>query len=148
MGNEASKILIQILPKIVEDSCFHKNINHDHLQREVKIYEDAKFLRNQLKKLGLVAFIRDDSILPRESGVSDKPKKNAVPFKSPDSLSVTIETPNHGPVTGYGNSLGVTLIVGGGYHGKSTLLQAIERGIYNHIYGDGREWIVTEHNCS
>jgi predicted ABC-class ATPase len=144
MGNEASKILIQILPKIVEDSCFYENINHDHLQREVKIYEDAKFLRDQLKKLGLVAFIRDDSILPRESGVSDKPKKNAVPFKSPDSLSVTIETPNHGPVTGMGIPVGVTLIVGGGYHGKSTLLQAIERGIYNHICGDGREWVVTD----
>ena len=38
----------------------------------------------------------------------------------------------------------LTLIVGGGYHGKSTLLQAIERGVYNHIYGDGREWVVTD----
>jgi predicted ABC-class ATPase len=38
---------------------------------------------------------------------------------------------------------GVTLIVGGGYHGKSTLLRAIERGVYNHIPGDGREWTVT-----
>ena len=84
------------------------------------------------------------SILPRESGVSDKPLKNAVPFKSPESLSVTIETPHHGPVTGMGIPMGVTLIVGGGYHGKSTLLQAIERGVYNHLYGDGRELVVTD----
>jgi predicted ABC-class ATPase len=143
MGNEASNILIQILPKIVEDSCNYSNLNTDQLQQEVKIYEDVKFLRNKLKELGLVAFIRNESILPRETGVSDKPKKNGLPFKSPNSLTVTIETPNHGPVKGMGIPKGVTLIVGGGYHGKSTLLQAIERGVYNHIYGDGREWIVT-----
>lgn len=38
---------------------------------------------------------------------------------------------------------GITLIVGGGYHGKSTLLQALERGVYDHIAGDGREYVIT-----
>ncbi len=144
MGLEASRLLCEVLPLIIRDSCFYKNIDQKHLRKEVELYEDANFLRQKLKELGLVSFIKDDSILPRESGVSDKPMKNAVHFKTPESLSVTIDTPNHGPVTGMGIPVGVTLIVGGGYHGKSTLLQAIERGVYNHIYGDGREWVVTD----
>ncbi len=147
MGIEASRILLEVLPRLVEDSCFYKNLNTNHLKEVVELYEDANYLRDEIKKLGLVAFVRDGSILPRESGVSEKPMKNAVPFKTPKSLSVTIETPNHGPVTGMGIPKGVTLIVGGGYHGKSTLLQAIERGVYNHVYRDGREWVVTDHTA-
>lgn len=38
---------------------------------------------------------------------------------------------------------GVTLIVGGGYHGKSTLLRCIACGVYNKVPGDGREFCVT-----
>jgi predicted ABC-class ATPase len=144
MGLEASRLLIEVLPLIVNDSCFYKNLNQKQLKEEVELYEDANFLRQKLKKLGLVAFVKDGSILPRESGVSEKPMKNAVPFKTPQSLSITINTPNNGPVTGMGIPLGVTLIVGGGYHGKSTLLQAVERGVYNHISRDGREWVVTD----
>jgi predicted ABC-class ATPase len=144
MGLEASRLLSEVLPLIVNDSCFYKNLDQKHLIKEVELYEDANFLRQKLKELGLVSFIRDGSVLPRESGVSEKPMKNAVHFKTPESLSVTIDTPNNGPVTGMGIPVGVTLIVGGGYHGKSTLLQAVERGVYNHIYGDGREWVVTD----
>ena len=51
--------------------------------------------------------------------------------------------PNNGEITGMGIRKGVTLIVGGGYHGKSTLLNALEYGIYNHIPDDGREFVVT-----
>ncbi len=43
-----------------------------------------------------------------------------------------------------GISRGVTLVVGGGFHGKSTLLEAISRGIYTHIPGDGRECVATD----
>ena len=144
MGAEASRILLDTLPLLVEDSCFYNNLNSARLKKEVELHLDANFLRGLLKDMGLVAFVGDGSILPRESGVSDKPLKNAVPFKSPESLSVTIKTPHHGPVTGMGIPMGVTLIVGGGYHGKSTLLQALERGVYNHQYGDGRELVVTD----
>lgn len=42
---------------------------------------------------------------------------------------------------------GVTLIVGGGFHGKSTLLQALERGVYHHIAGDGREMVITRQDA-
>ena len=144
MGLEASRLLCEILPLIVKESCFYKNLDQNHLKEEVELYEDANFLRQKLKELGLVSFIRDGSILPRESGVSEKPLKNAVHFTTPKSLSVTINTPNKGLITGMGIPIGVTLIVGGGYHGKSTLLQAVEMGVYNHIYGDGREWVVTD----
>jgi predicted ABC-class ATPase len=144
MGKEASKIFMELLPFIVNDSCFYKNLDSNHLIEEVEHFEDANFIRNQLKSRGLVAFIRDGSILPRGSGVTDKPLKNAVKFKTPKSLEVIFETPNHGYVKGMGIPKGVNLIVGGGYHGKSTLLKAIERGVYNHVYGDGREWVVTD----
>jgi predicted ABC-class ATPase len=144
MGLEASRLLIEVLPRIVKDSCFYKNLDTEHLKEEVELYEDANFLRLKLGEFGLVSFIRNGSTLPRESGVSEKPLKNAVQFKTPESLSVTINTPNNGPITGMGIPVGVTLIVGGGYHGKSTLLQAVERGVYNHISGDGREWVVTD----
>jgi predicted ABC-class ATPase len=144
MGMEASRLLCNVLPLIVNDSCFYKNLNQNYLREQVELYEDANFLRQKLKELGLVSFVKDGSILPRESGVSEKPMKNAVPFKSPESLSITINTPNNGPITGMGIPVGVTLIVGGGYHGKSTLLQAVERGVYNHISTDGRQWVVTD----
>ena len=86
----------------------------------------------------------DGSILPRESGVSDRPMKDAVPFQAPDNLAMTLELPHRGPVRGMGIRRGITLIAGGGYHGKSTLLKALERGVYDHIAGDGREYVITD----
>lgn len=70
--------------------------------------------------------------------------KDAVRFQSPESLSVTLTLPHHGKLTGMGIKKGITLIVGGGYHGKSTLLKALETGVYNHIAGDGREYVITD----
>lgn len=109
----------------------------------VNLVEDAEYIRSRLKEKGVVAFIRDGSVLPRRSGVDDRPLEGAVVFKSPDSLKVSFDTLHHGVVEGMGIPEGVTLIVGGGFHGKSTLLSAIEMGVYNHIPGDGREWVVS-----
>jgi len=67
--------------------------------------------------------------------------EKVVPFKSPKSLEVEIPLLHGKPVTGMGVKAGITLIVGGGFHGKSTLLQALEVGVYNHIPGDGREFV-------
>ena len=86
----------------------------------------------------------DGAVLPRESGVSDRPMKGAVPFRSPETLAVTLDLPHGGTVRGMGIRRGVTLIAGGGYHGKSTLLKALERGVYDHIAGDGREYVITD----
>ncbi len=94
--------------------------------------------------MGLVAFIANGAILPRESGVSEKPlTQGALPFLAPPSLEIEVELPNQGKIKGLGIKKGITLITGGGFHGKSTLLKALERGIYNHIPGDGREGVVT-----
>ena len=98
----------------------------------------------EVLEMGLVAFIANGSVLPRESGVSQRPMKGGIPFVSPSSMEVTLDLPNRGRITGMGIRKGVTLIVGGGYHGKSTLLKALETGVYPHIAGDGREYVVTE----
>ncbi|HIE09852.1 MAG TPA: ATPase, partial [Armatimonadetes bacterium] len=145
LGGQAIEMFFDELPKVVRDSCFYRNLPAHEVKEHVTTSEDATFIRRRLRDLKLVAFIADGAILPRESGISQRPmpKGEAIPFKSPPSLRVTIETPNHGPITGMGIPEGVTLIVGGGYHGKSTLLRAIERGVYNHIPGDGREFVVT-----
>lgn len=144
LGREAAEMLCDDLPAIVEQALLARNQPKEALAAHVKTAEDADALRDQLEELGLVAFIADGAILPRRSGVDDRPlTKGAIPFESPESLRVTVELPHAGPVTGMGIPRGVTLIVGGGYHGKSTLLSAIERGVYNHIPGDGRELVVT-----
>ncbi|RKX69722.1 ATPase [candidate division WOR-3 bacterium] len=144
LAREFEEMVFGDLPKIFENSLNFSKINRDQLTNHINICVAADYLRTQLKKLGLVAFIGDGAILPRRSGVDDRPMgKEAIPFRSPDSLRVELNLPHLGRVTGLGIREGVTLIVGGGFHGKSTLLRAIEHGIYNHIPGDGRELVVT-----
>ncbi|MFH0884056.1 MAG: ABC-ATPase domain-containing protein [bacterium] len=141
----AETMLFDELPAIVKASLFANAIDIGELRTHLHAAEDADFLRRQLDALGLVAFIADGSILPRRSGMDEKPleAKEAVVFRSPESLKVSVELPNAGTVCGMGIPTGVTLLVGGGYHGKSTLLQAIEQGVYNHVPGDGREQCVS-----
>ena len=141
----AQEMILEELPEIVSLSLFKENIDITELNKHIETAEDAEYLRNLLDSLGIVAFIANNTILPRDSGTSDKPlaKETAVPFTSPDSVKIELALPHAGKVTGMGIPKGVTLIVGGGYHGKSTLLQAIESGIYNHIPGDGRELCVS-----
>ncbi|HDI83874.1 MAG TPA: ATPase [candidate division WOR-3 bacterium] len=100
-------------------------------------------IKEEIEKMGIVAFIPDGAILPRRTGVDDRPLEDAVPFRSPESLRVEIRLSHGETISGMGILEGVTLITGGGYHGKSTLLRAIERGVYPHIPGDGREYVVT-----
>ncbi len=144
-SNIAKTMLFEELPQIIENSLFKKNLNIKDLPQHIKTAEDAEYLRSKLDSLGIVAFIADGSILPRKSGTSDQPmsKKSAVPFVSPASLKMEIKLPNAGKISGMGIPKGVTLIVGGGYHGKSTLLNALELGCYNHIPDDGREQCVS-----
>jgi predicted ABC-class ATPase len=138
-------MIFEELPIIITKTVFKGNVDEIQLEQFQKTAEDAHYLRQELKNRALVAFIADDSILPRESGSSDKPlaRQNAIPFKSPQSLRQIFHLPYSGEIKGLGIPEGVTLIVGGGYHGKSTLLKAIESGVYNHIPGDGRELCVS-----
>ena len=140
---ELKKIFFEYLPSIVRKTLYYKNCRKDELKAVIELAEDQQFIREELKKRDLVAFVANDSILPRESGVSKRPMRKCIRFQSPETMEVEMDLPNHGMIRGMGISKGITLIVGGGYHGKSTLLKAIEQGIYNHIAGDGREYVIT-----
>jgi predicted ABC-class ATPase len=145
LGRQAAAMLCDDMPRVVESALHFSGDNRAALYRHVKTAEDADWLRSQLADNGLVAFVADGAMLPRRSGVDDRPlREGAILFQSPASLRVEFAPPNAGPVSGVGVPAGVTLIVGGGYHGKSTLLNALERGVYNHIPGDGRELVVTD----
>lgn len=142
---KADAMLFEKLPRIVDKALLYKNLDKDALQKHINIAEDQEILRELLIDKGLVAFIGNGAILPRKSGVSDQPisKDKAVQFKSPAELEVSFNLPHQKEVRGMGIPEGVSLIIGGGYHGKSTLLKALERGVYNHIPGDGRELTVS-----
>ena len=143
-AGELIKILFEYIPEAVHRSLRYQSLDQDKIEKAVSLAMNQDFIRKELKRRSLVAFIANGSILPRESGVSGKPMKNAIAWVSPKSLEVTMELPFGRAVTGTGIPEGVTLIVGGGYHGKSTLLEALELGVYNHIAGDGREYVITD----
>lgn len=143
-SRELEKIFFEFLPECVKSTLFYKALPAKEITDWVNLSSDQQYIREQLKQLGLAAFVADNAILPRESGVSGKPLRQAVPFHSPESLEVTMNLPFGGTIKGMGIKKGITLIVGGGYHGKSTLLKALESGVYNHIPGDGREYVITD----
>ena len=144
LGREAEDMLVDALPQAVQAALHFPNLNEQNLRRYIHTCEDADDLRRRLVAFGLVAFVADGSILPRRSGVDQGPLEGAVQFESPESLRLEVELPNRGKITGMGIRDGVTLIVGGGFHGKSTVLHSLERGVYNHVPGDGRELVVTD----
>ncbi|MCD7954190.1 MAG: ABC-ATPase domain-containing protein [Lachnospiraceae bacterium] len=177
-AGELETILFDFLPAVAEktfhmpkagssrasgaDGSVQKSQMERELEAVVALADDQQYIRVSLDELGLVAFVADGAILPRESGVSQKPMKfaaasvpssqatrqsgvgTAVAFQSPASLAVTLKLPHRGKVRGMGIKKGITVITGGGFHGKSTLLKALERGVYNHISGDGRELVITD----
>lgn len=143
-AGELVKMLFQFVPEAAQIALFYDRLNKNALKAAIELARDQQFIREHLSEQGLAAFLADGSVLPRESGISDRPMKGAVPFQSPAACKVTVTLPYHGPVTGMGIKKGITLFVGGGYHGKSTILQALEMGVYNHIAGDGREYVITD----
>ncbi|HEX2180761.1 MAG TPA: ABC-ATPase domain-containing protein [Rubrobacteraceae bacterium] len=139
----ARTVLLEELPEVVRRALFPGGVDVEAARFHVETVEDADHLRRRLPDLGLVAFVADGSVLPRESGASDRPlREGAGPFVSPEELRVSVELPNRGEVAGMGIPEGVTLVAGGGFHGKSTLLSALAWGVYNHLPGDGRELVV------
>ncbi len=144
LGRQAIEMIHQALPAIVNMALKFRNLDPLSLQSFVETVEDAEAIRAQLRDHKLVAFVADGAILPRKSGIDPHPLTDgSIPFQSPPSYCVTLDRPNAGRISGMGIPFGVTLIVGGGYHGKSTLLKAISLGIYNHPPDDGREFVVT-----
>ena len=140
LGKDAAAMFATEIPRILQKTL---EIPREALTRFVHTVRDQEALRAALSEKGLVAFVADGALLPRRSGVDDRPLPDGLPFASPEGLRVTLSTPYSGEIRGMGIPEGVTLIVGGGFHGKSTLLNALQMGVYNHIPGDGRERVVT-----
>lgn len=143
-AKELDKILFDYLPVCVERALYYQNLDAKSVRAAIDLAEDQQAIREHLQEMGLVAFVANGSVLPRESGISSRPMKGAKKFVSPESLEVTMELPHKGVICGMGIRKGITLIVGGGYHGKSTILTALELGVYNHIAGDGREYVIAD----
>ena len=145
-AREARTVLLEELPEVVRRGLVpipDGGVDEVSARLHVETVEDADHLRRLLPELGLVAFVADGAILPRESGASDRPLGNgAVPFASPEEYRVEVDLPNRGIISGMGVPEGVTLVAGGGFHGKSTLLSALSWGVYDHEPGDGRELVV------
>jgi predicted ABC-class ATPase len=142
----AKAVLLEELPEVVRGGLVpapEGGVDIERARLHVETVEDADHLRGLLPGLGLVAFVADGAVLPRESGASDRPlMEGAVPFESPVEYRVEVELPNGGFVSGMGVPEGVTLVAGGGFHGKSTLLSALSWGVYDHVPSDGRELVV------
>ncbi|MCI9125953.1 MAG: ABC-ATPase domain-containing protein [Eubacterium sp.] len=146
-SRQLEKMLVEFLPRVVSNTLYYDKTKERQYRQVAELAEDQRFIRGELKKRNLVAFVANGAILPRESGVSSKPMKQAVAFESPKSLEITLQLPNKGEIKGMGIPQGITMIVGGGFHGKSTLLKALEVGVYNHVFGDGREYVITDESA-
>ncbi|PRP79480.1 hypothetical protein PROFUN_12606, partial [Planoprotostelium fungivorum] len=154
MGEMASQVLTENVSHMVRETLLYgaySNESKDEMKQHILSVEDQDSLRAKLKEKGLVAFVCNGATLPRMTGDSDKPLVEAgddkvVTFQSPKDMEVSFDLPNR-KVVGMGIPAGITILVGGGFHGKSTLLNALQIGIYNHIPGDGREFVVTENSA-
>lgn len=146
-AKELEKILFDFLPECIENAMCWRRLDHRAVEQAVWLAEDQEALRKILVERQWVAFAANGSVLPRKSGVSELPMTGSVPFTAPDSMTETVELPHRGKVTGMAVPEGITLIVGGGYHGKSTFLEALQNGVYNHIGGDGRELVITDNTA-
>lgn len=147
-GKEAVALLCDDIPQLVERTLRYVALESKTAWEHVRTFQDAEALRSQLASNGLIAFIAAGACLPRQSGIDEHPMKAGTePFELPTESCIELETPHSGRIRGLGIREGVTLVVGGGYHGKSTLLRAIEQGIYNHVPGDGRQRVVTHSNA-
>lgn len=143
-GRLAAQLLVDDLPDLVHYSALGERLDSKALEEHVQTYLNFVAVQNQLAERNLVAFVADGAVLARRAGNDDRPLVDSVPFSSPESLHTRLDLPDGSRVTGMGIPAGVSLIVGGGFHGKSTLLKALERGVYAHIPGDGRELVVTD----
>lgn len=145
LAKEAKNLLFNSVAKLYS-SIIKKNVNLSRLRSHIDSNVRADMIREAMVQRGFISFIGQGSILARKSSVDDRAMEGAVPFLSPSSLKVELTLKDNTIVTGMGIPKGITTITGGGFHGKSTLLNAIEKGVYNHIPGDGRELVITSYD--
>jgi predicted ABC-class ATPase len=145
LGKEAQNLIfneVVKMPWIVKK----ENINGELLQKHIEVNERASMIRAEIRKRDIITFVAEGAVLARKSSVDDRPMRDAVRFSSPDTMKVTLTLEDGYQITGMGIKKGITTITGGGFHGKTTLLNAIEKGVYNHIPGDGREYVITSYD--
>lgn len=142
-AEEAAEILTMVMPDLVSAGLYYNKADEPAMQEHYRVLAERKEILEQLDGRGLCAFVPDGAVLPRASGLSEMPLENAVPFFAPDGLAVTLNACGR-EIRGMGIPKGITVITGGAFHGKSTLLQALTRAVYPHVPGDGREGIVVD----
>ena len=140
LADAAGELLLRRVPAAVEEAL--RGLRDPGLRAHVSAWRLQEELRAALPRLGLVAFVGDGSVLPRRCGGCEEPLPGAVPFESPPGMRVVVET-SEGSVSGMGVARGATVVAGTAFHGKTTLLEAVQYGIYNHVPGDGRERVVS-----
>ncbi|MEG3639932.1 ABC-ATPase domain-containing protein [Magnetococcus sp. PR-3] len=148
LGQQAQQLLLEHIPHWVRTYATYKPTLHSTLTQHLNAVTDQVYLRNWLEQNQHVAFIAQGSRLPRASGIDDHPLPHGTPFNAPDHLTLSIDLPHRGATQGVCIEQGITLLVGGGFHGKSTLLSALAQGVYDHIPGDGRELVVTRSDAA
>ena len=139
----AAEILTMVMPDLVAAGLYYTQGDEPAMQRHYRVLAERKEILAQLDGRGLCAFVPDGAVLPRASGLSELPLEGAVPFAAPAELAVTLNACGR-EIRGMGIPKGITVITGGAFHGKSTLLQALVRAVYPHVPGDGREGIVVD----
>ncbi|MBR7101324.1 MAG: hypothetical protein IKC74_03450 [Clostridia bacterium] len=143
ISSKALKLLLtKNLPSLAES--FEKSFDKERLKRAIQLYKNQQYIREFLKKQGYVSFIANGSVITRKGKTDYKDINGSIPFVSPESLRLIIKLPDGNFICGMGIKNGITLITGDAYHGKSTVLEAIREGVYNHIEGDGREYVITD----
>ena len=142
----AAEILTMVLPDLVSAGLYYSKSDEVFLQEHYRVLAERKEILSQLDARGLCAFVPDGAVLPRASGLSELPLEGAVPFTAPEQMAVTLNVCGR-DIRGMGIPKGITVITGGAFHGKSTLLQALTRSVYPHIPGDGREGIVIDESA-
>ena len=147
----AAEILTMVLPDLVSAALYNsgeskKDGVEPELVEHYRVLAERKEILSQLEERGLCAFVPDGAVLPRASGLSELPMEGAVPFVAPEEMAVTLVA-NGREIRGMGIPKGITVISGGAFHGKSTLLQALTKAVYPHIPGDGREGIVVSESA-
>ena len=142
----AAEILTMVLPDLVSAGLYYDKSDESSLQDYYRVLAERKAILAELENRGLCAFVPDGAVLPRASGLSEMPLEGAVPFAAPEQMAVTLNVCGR-EIRGMGIPKGITVITGGAFHGKSTLLQALIRSVYPHIPGDGREGIVIDESA-
>ncbi|KAI0776349.1 hypothetical protein BD413DRAFT_611016 [Trametes elegans] len=148
LAEQAERVFSAVIPALAR-GLLYASLDASELADFVDAVEDQDALRSKVESSGLVAFVPNGAVLPRASGAADTPLRApaVVPFQSPPNIDRTFVLPHRGAISGMAVPRGVTMVAGGGFHGKSTLLDALARGCYNHIPGDGREFLVTSSRC-